>query len=149
MISRDPCPALRPFVLKVWASDEREPRAGRERVLPTGTMHIVLRLSAPLRLYEREDDARGRVVGHAIVGGARASSYLRDTSLPVASVGAQLRPGASAPLLGVPAIALAERHTELEDLWGPEVRELRARLAETAHLAARLQLFEAMLVARL
>jgi AraC-like DNA-binding protein len=149
MISRAPCPALRPFVSKVWASDERAARGGRERVLPTGGMHLVFRFSAPLRVFEREDDPSGRVIGHAIVGGARASAYLRDTSQPVSSVGAQLLPGASALLLGVPALALAERHTPLEDLWGAAARELHARLAETVEPARRLALFEALLAARL
>lgn len=148
MISRAPCPALRPFVSKVWASDSRATPGGRERVLPTGSMHLVVRLSAPLRVFDHAGDLEGHVVGDAIVGGARASSYLRDTSAPVCSVGAQLRPGAGAALLGVPASALAERHTRLDEVWGPAGREAHARLSEVEDPARRLELFEAILVAR-
>jgi AraC-like DNA-binding protein len=148
MISRDPCPALRCSVSKVWTSDAPSGRPGRERVLPTGSMHLVLRLEGPLRLFDREDDREGRVIGLAIVGGARASAYLRDTSGPVRSVGAQLRPGASAMLLGVPALALAERHTPLDAIWGAAVGEMHERLSAEDDPARRLALFEAMLVAR-
>jgi len=39
-------------------------------------MHLVVRLSDhPLRLYEHLDDPVGHVVGHAVVGGARAAAY--------------------------------------------------------------------------
>lgn len=133
---------------KVWASDETAPRGARERVLPTGAMHLVFRFSAPLRVFDHEEDRVGRTIGHAIVGGARATSYLRDTSMRVSSVGAMLVPGASAVLLGAPAIALAGRHTPLEDLWGEAARELHARLEAVEDPAKRLELFEAMLAAR-
>jgi AraC-like DNA-binding protein len=133
----------------LWASDEPEPRGGRERVLPTGGMHIAFRFSAPLRVFDGEEDAVGRALGYAVVGGARSSAYVRDTSQPVTSVGAQLVPGASAILLGVPAIELAERHTPLDDLWGAEASAMHARLEEVRDAEARLDLFERMLLARL
>ncbi len=132
----------------LWAAEETEPRGDRERVLPTGTMHVAIRLGAPLHVYAREDDQAPCIVGHAVVGGARARAYVRDTSQPSASVGAQLAPGASALLLGVPAIELAERHTPLEELWGAATRELQARLHEAHTLAARIDLLEAFLLRR-
>jgi len=79
VVTRAPIPALRPFVKLLWASDEASTRRlrgpARELVLPTGAMHLVVRLSGhPLRLYEHLDDPVGNVVGHAVVGGARAAS---------------------------------------------------------------------------
>ncbi|MGH8311294.1 MAG: helix-turn-helix transcriptional regulator, partial [Steroidobacteraceae bacterium] len=66
---------------RVWFSDDGErSAAARERVLPTGCMHLVIRLSAPLHLFDGIDDLRGRTVDHAIVGGARAAFYVRDIS---------------------------------------------------------------------
>ena len=173
--SRPPCPALRPFVKSVWFSDEqafgrgqrpgrtsdrvsieqsrrvaRPPvSVGRELVLPTGGMHLVIRLSTPLRLFDGIDDPHGRTVGHTIVGGARAGFYVRDISKPVQSVGAQLYPGAAELLLGVPAEELAGRHTPLSELWGRAAEELRERLLQTEPFADRLKLFEAELAARL
>jgi AraC-like DNA-binding protein len=131
-------------VTLLWAAEEREPRGGCERVLPTGAMHLVFRFAAPLRLLDPDP----RVVGHAIVGGARSSAYVRDISEPASSVGAQLAPGASSVLLGAPAIALAERHTPLEDLWGAVTHEMHAQLEAAATPAQRIDVLEAMLLRR-
>lgn len=146
-MQRLPRAPLRPFVEQLWLADQPA-GAARERVLPTGAMHLVLRLSdVPLRVFDGVDEAdAGREVGCAIVGGARSTYYVRDTSRPVRSVGVMLRPGASLPLLGVPAEALAGRHTRLEELWGREAGELRERLLEAADPLA---VLEASLVSRL
>jgi AraC-like DNA-binding protein len=153
-LRRPPRPGLRPFVELLWAADEcREPRAivtRREHVLPTGAMHLVFRLSDdPLRLFDDIDDRIGRTIGTTVVGGARTSFYIREVSAPLCSVGAQLRPGAAQALFGVPADALAERHTRLDDLWSGPVASMRDQLAACVSLEARLDLFEGMLASRL
>ena len=154
MLTRLPGPRLRPFVKILWASDQAvspgSVAADRERVLPTGGMHLVFRLSDhPLRLFNDIIDPIGYRVGHMIVGGARASFYVREISQPVSSVGAQLRPGTAELLFGVPAGELAGRHTPLEDLWGPSAVEARERLIEAGGLQPRLDVLEALLAARL
>ena len=154
MLRRLPGPRLRPFVATLWASDEAPddlaPVATRERVLPTGTMHLVLRLSeTPLRVFDGPDGAVAHEIGHGVVGGARTSAYVRDLSQPVISVGAQLHPGAAELVLGVPADELAERHTPLADLWGRSCDEAVERLRAVGDLGRRLDLFESILAARL
>jgi AraC-like DNA-binding protein len=122
----------------------------REHVVPTGAMHLVIRLSDdPLRLFDTAADLAGHSVSTAVVGGARARFYIRDVSKPLCSVGAQLRPGAAAVLFGAHAGELAGRHTALEDLWGARVRAMRDRLGEARSLERRLDAFEAMLAERL
>lgn len=153
-IQRAASPLLRPFLRTLWISEDDRGSATadeqREHVLPTGAVHVVFRLSGPaLRLFDGPDDRAGRVLGRAIVGGARAGYYVRDVSEPVWSVGAELLPGAAPLLLGVPAGELAERHTPLEDLWGPVVREIEERLAQSRSAEQRLALFESVLAARL
>lgn len=119
----------------------------RERVLPTGLMHLVFRLSdVPLRIF---DESKQRVIGHAVVGGARSGPYIRDISVPSASVGAQLYPGTSELLFGVPAAELAERHTALDELWGRSAISTRERLAEADSLEEQMDLFETLLASRL
>jgi AraC-like DNA-binding protein len=153
-VQRCPSPALRPFVRTLWVSqDDRGSASGaerREHVLPTGAVHIVVRLAGPaLRLFDGPDDRVGRRLGRAIVGGARSGFYVRGVSEPVMSVGAQLAPGAAPLLLGAPASEFAERHTALEEVWGREVPELEERLALARSAEQRLALFEAILAARL
>ncbi|WP_076998411.1 AraC family transcriptional regulator [Variovorax sp. KK3] len=155
LLTRDPCPRLRPFVRSVWVSVPdaagRATRSPREHVLPTGDMHLVLRLSGPpLRLFTSPADTAGHTVGHAIVGGARSVFYARDVSVPTRSVGAQLRPGAALALLGLPADALAGQHTPLDALWGDAaVQGALQRVHDAIGPKAQLSVFETLLAERL
>jgi AraC-like DNA-binding protein len=149
LLSRTPRPILRPFIKTLWAQEQIPQPDGveRERVLPTGTMHLVLRLSEqPLVLC---DGVRNQSVGYAVVGGARPSYYVREVSPETSSVGAQLFPGASEFLFGVPADELAGRHTPLESLWGSGAIAALEHLREITVLEQRLEIFEALLIARL
>ncbi len=153
VLTRPPRPSLRPFVQTLWAvgptASLRPAGVARERVLPTGEMHLVFRLTDhPLRLFQSIDDPTGQTISHAIVGGVRASFYVRDVSEPVGSVGAQLHPSASVLLFGVPAAELAGRHTPLDDLWGPVAAEMRERLQE-ASPEQQLEILASFLAARL
>lgn len=151
---RPPRPALRPFVSTVWAIEpepEDPPFApGRESVLPTGGMHVVFRVTdSSLRLFDGPEDTVGHVAAPALVGGARASSYLRELAAPAASVGAMLRPGAAELLFGVSAEELAGRHTALVDLWGSAAELARERLFEARGAMVRLDALEELLLGRL
>lgn len=143
LIERIPDGALRLFVQRLWFS-ATTPTAPYERVLPTGGMHLVVRLDdAPLHVVG------AGAIGTAIVGGPRSSAYVKDVARPVRSVGAWLRPGAALPLLGAPASAFAERHTSLADVWGRAANELRARICEARTPVDALATFAAALAARL
>lgn len=136
-------PELRPYADQTWHSDARGP-LGMERVLPTGSMHFVLRLSEePLRLIV---DGATTPVGHAIVGGARSVFYARQIGGAARSVGVMLKPGVARALFGASAAELAERHTPLELLWGSAAQSLLDRVASSP---TPLATFEAELVRRL
>lgn len=154
MIARPADPRVRAFVEAIWSTDESvaSPHpAYREHVLPSGRMHLVLRLGDdPLRLFANDADQTGRTLTPAVVGGARGSYYVREVARPLRSVGAVLRPGAAPALFGARADLLAGTHTPLEDLWpARDVNSLRDRLASAAGHAERLRLFEAALAGRL
>lgn len=152
MTTRPPHPALRPFVRVIWASSATAPIAGatRERMLPTGTVHLVFRGDgAPLRLFDGLADPVGYSVGHAMVGGPRAAYYVRDISSPADSVGAVLAPGVAPLLFGVSAEALADRHVPLEALWGADADRARTQILSARSPEARLAALEQLLRARL
>ena len=154
LVTRPAPPALAGWVGVMWAGataiDLPGEAASRERVLPTGHMHLVFRLAGPrLSLYASAADAIGRTVGHCIVGGARDVAYLRALDRDAWSVGVVLRPGAARALLGVPADILAGAHWCLEDFWGAEAARLRERLLETCDADEQLGLLEQELLRRL
>jgi AraC-like DNA-binding protein len=148
-ISRPPSPRLRPFVSLIWAAEPASAGGveGRELVLPTGAMHLVVRIGgSPVRIFSGPNDATGRTIAPCVVGGARASAYRKQTGGEGASVGALLRPGAVQALFGAPAAELSNRHTALEDVWSKAaVAELGERIEEAPDAPARLSAFERFL----
>jgi AraC-like DNA-binding protein len=153
LLKRDPPPALRPFVSTIWAADEStppRPAAARERLLPTGAMHLVFRLSdQPVRIFDDLSDTRGHDLGHAVIGGVRETFYVKDTQLPARSVGVMLRPGAAEVLFGDTADAFSRRHVALDDVWGRPALRAREQLLEAPSLERQLDAFEAILATRL
>lgn len=149
-MSRAPCPPLRPFVGLLWASDGGGPARGagaRELVLPTGLAQLVIRLSnEPIVLF---DGGAPRVLGHAVLGGARSRFYEKDVSAPSAAIGATLLPGAIGVLFDERADELAGRHTPLGELWSGEAGRLRERLSEQRSAEGGLRVLEAFLLGRL
>lgn len=150
-IRRAPVPRLRPFVTTLWAvASGRSSPGARERVLPSGTMHLVVRIGGePLVLFDDASGGGPRCIGTAVVGGARSSHYVRDVSAPTRSVGVELAPGAAGLLFAGSATELAERHTSLDDLWGADAERLRDRVASAASLEGALDVLESVLMQRL
>ena len=139
--------ALRPCVGSRWVG--HSVRARREHVIPSGEMHLAVRIDGPpLQLYAGRGDRAGQAIDTAVVCGARSRYYAKRTE-PGCTVGAQLLPGASWALLGVSAATLAERHAPLRDFWGEAVDELHARLARADTPDARLAVLERSLLAQL
>lgn len=155
---RAPAPALQPFIQTLWTTDGGAALAQRgdscghrfECVLPTGAMHIVLRLSdVPVRVLRKVFSNEWQVLRRGMVGGVRATAFVREPGPASPAVGALLQPGAAPLLFGVGADELAERHTPLDELLGAAAGLLWEQLAEAATLPARLNLFEAFLAERL
>jgi AraC-like DNA-binding protein len=145
-------PPLRPWIEQVWVSARADaaPAHAREHSLPSGSMHLAIRLDGPpLRLYADADDRVGRGYSAAVVAGVRASYCIKDTSLPAASVGAVLRPGAALALFGVSAAELEGRHVDLRELCGARAYDLYERLSACADPHRRRALFERFLHAQL
>lgn len=142
MIARDACAPLRPFVGRIWVGDDVQPASRRELVLPTGFTYVVFRLAGA------SPGVSGREAG-AVVGGARAGSYLREVPGRSWSVGLELLAGGVPWLLGVPANELAEAHTPLDCLWREsDVEHVRDQLASQPTAEAQLQQLECVLLAR-
>jgi AraC-like DNA-binding protein len=153
-LQRLPVPALRPFVSLVWASEGGGSggpnRAVREHALPSGRMHLVLRMTdEPLSIADPRHGGSATPMAAALLGGARSGYYVREFSGASCSVGAVFHPGAARCLFGASADEIAERHTPLEDVWNAAARSLRAQLQETPRAEDRLALLEAALAARL
>jgi AraC-like DNA-binding protein len=110
-------PLLRRLVTTVWTHD-LPATATSVRVLPDAAIDVVVG------------------GGHVRVAGPDTGAVVERFPGGGSVVGFQLRPGAVAALLGVPASALRDERVDLEDLWGAAGRALADAVDEDAGPAA-------------
>lgn len=128
-----PAPPIAAFVDYLWSLSDA-PTHAKERIVPSGTLEIVINLHEDeLRIYDASDPARCRRLSGAIVSGAYRSFFVIDTREHASVIGVHFKPGGAVPFLGLPARALVDAHVDLETLWGPRARELRERLCAAPH----------------
>jgi AraC-like DNA-binding protein len=145
-----PSPPLRDFVADFWLYDGYTGPHGRERILPSGTIELVINLREDeLRIYDAARPDRCKRFSGALVSGAYSGFFVSDTAEEASIMGAHFRPGGALPFLGFPAGELADTHLDLETLWGRSAVTLRERLCGAAAPAERFRFLEEALVARL
>jgi AraC-like DNA-binding protein len=127
---------LAPFVDFLWQSAGYAPAHGAERILPTGQMGLVLDVSGV-----------GNTPG--VISGARACSFILDTSKPLSLLGVSFKAGGGYPFVGLPAGELKDLAVPLDALWGSRAEQLRTELLETRTAAHRFRILEEYLIRRL
>ncbi len=137
-------PALAPFVEALWYVEKRVPH-GRERVLPSGGMQLLVNLG--------EDELRSthgatvRRTRGAALQGANAEPVVIDTAHRETIMGVAFRPGGAYPFFPAPASATRGDLVEVDALWEPDGALLRERLLEAATPAEKLRELEVVLLA--
>jgi AraC-like DNA-binding protein len=112
-----PTRPLSDFVHLIWSCERIVRPHRRERILPDGSVELVVDLS---------------VQGTSVLAGARTEHFVLDTSKPITVVGVHFKPGGARPFLPLPIDELQNRLVPLEDVWGGVARELRDRLLAAA-----------------
>lgn len=147
-LAHQPHPPLGDVVDHLWSLSDA-PSHARERIVPTGTIELVINLHEDaFRIYEPVTGRERRFRG-AIASGCYGAAFEIDTRAHALVLGVHFKPGGAARLLGVPPGALANSHVGLDDLWGHRATELRERLCEAPSLRQRIELLEQALIARL
>jgi AraC-like DNA-binding protein len=142
-----PGPTLSDFVELFWLYEGNAPPHAKERVLPTGTVELVVNLrDGPLRVYDGRDIDRFQSHRGPLVCGPQSESFVIDTAPQASILGVHFRPGGAFPFFGLPAGELCGAHVALDALRGSEAGELRDRLIDTATPAARFRILERSLL---
>lgn len=145
-----PAALLSDFVDNFWLYEDYEAKHVNERILPTGTIELVINLREnELRIYDAEQPSRCSRFSGAIVSGAYGKGFISDSEEEAFIMGVHFKPGGAFPFLGVPAGDLADTHVDLETLWGSAARGLRERLCEAATAAERFHLLQESLISHL
>ena len=114
-----------------WSYEGNDPPHSRERVVPTGTMQLIVNLrEEELRLYDRQDHRRFQSLGVSLISGTHSRFVVIDTASRASTVGVHFKAGGAQPFLGVSAGELHDANVPLDALWGTKATELRDRLLE-------------------
>jgi AraC-like DNA-binding protein len=131
-----PSPPLSEFVDLLWLFDGYAPGHARERLLPMGTVELVVNL--------REDQPDFR---DPVLAGPRSEYSVLETAQAASVIGVHFRPGGAFPFLGLPAGELHNLEISLDVLWGARARELRERLLAAPTSLEKFRVLESALLA--
>jgi AraC-like DNA-binding protein len=147
-LRRAPGPALSDFVERLWFLQDAPPHS-YERIVPSGTLELVINLAEnAIWIYPAGSDRPQRHSG-AVVSGAYSRFFGIETRAHASMLGVHFKPGGAFPFLGVAADELADRHVDLEALWGSSARLLRERLCAAPASDERFRILEGALRDRL
>ena len=148
--SYSPAPPLSDFIEDFWLYEGYTPRHLRERILPSGTVELVINLrDDELRIYDRVRRGVCERFSGAIVSGTYDRFFVIDTAEEASLLGVHFRTGGAFPFFGLPVSELVNTHVDLEMLWGRSGRELRERLCNATRPTDKFRVLEATLSARL
>jgi AraC-like DNA-binding protein len=146
---RKPGGALAGFVELLWYWDGPARPHAFERLLPDGSMELVINLREDeIRVYDRRDVRRFERLEPAALMGPHSEFFVIDTGQQGRVMGVHFRPGGAFPFMRPPADELHGHHVSMSDLWGGFARELRERLLLAKTVDAQFDVLEAALTAR-
>ena len=151
MVFRQHVPAepLATYVDHFWFYEDLFPSHRREHVLPDGTFELIINLRDDARHTFDRTSGDGTLFRDAWFSGAH-SRYIVIDALPGSSmIGVHFKPGGAVAVLGCPADQLRDRVVELDAIWGTAAAELREQLLLARGPAAKFNVLERALRARL
>jgi AraC-like DNA-binding protein len=145
-----PGPPLSRYVTVLWHCEEYVAPHTFERVLPSGTLQLLLPLTdEPLRAYDNQYIGRYESFRGPLVCGARSEFAVVDSTSQGSMMGVQFKAGGALPLLTFRVGELHNQYLSLDAAWGKRAGELHHRLLEARSAKARFQILEAELLQRL
>ncbi len=144
-----PGPPLSGLVDYFW-SFEGAHTERKERILPSGTMELVVNLREnEVRVHDPAQPERCQRFSGAVVSGAYSRLFVVDAMQHESILGVHFKPGGAFPFLGAPASELTDAHVNLACLWGDSALELRERLCAVETPRERFRIVESVLASRL
>jgi len=142
-----PAAPLNRCIRMLWYAQAPQVAHGRERVLPTGRVQVILNLARDFLLDCPEGEPMQRMAPALIVG-ARSRFEVIDSSDLADLIGIVFEPGGFAPFVGEAVDLFSNRSIALDAVWGSSAGRLRDRLRELATPTERLRSLEGFLTAR-
>jgi AraC-like DNA-binding protein len=145
-----PPPPLSDHVDTFWMYEGSETGTETERILPTGTLELVINLREnELSFFEGEHSKKISRFSGAIISGAHGRGLVPENRKRIRLIGVHFKPGGAFPFLGLPAGDLADTHVDLDNIWGSSASRVRERMCEARTPDERFYLLEQVLLSRL
>lgn len=140
-----PGPLLGDFVDYFWLLSDA-PSHAWELILPSGTSELVINVADDeIRIYRPGSLVDCARYSGAVVSGTYHEPFVIDAAQHASVMGVHFKPGGAFPFFGSPAGDLADRHVDLDAVWGRAAAELRERLCAAGSVAERFRLIECTL----
>ncbi len=139
-----PAMPLRRFVRTTWYAQAPEVGHARERILPNGTVQVILNLARDFLTDCPEGEPSRRSAPSAVVG-ARSTYEIVDTADMADLIGVVFEPGGFPAFAADAADLFTNRNVTLDDVWGGKATALRDQLRGVCTPPARIEWLERFL----
>jgi AraC-like DNA-binding protein len=149
LLRHAPQAPLSPYVDRLWYSASYSAAHALERILPTASVDLVIRLDQErIRLF----DDKGRFqsqIDYGVLIGAHSRPRIIETRQQTSVIGIHFRPAGAALFFSQPLGTLANLAVDARDVWGAGISSLRDQLLEVSSPTKMFQLLETALLDRL
>ncbi len=126
-----PQPPLSDYISFFWLNKGYHPSHKMERVLPDGSMELVINLEEDLvKVYDQKNLDQYKSFDGSLFSGPHSNFVVIDTTCQASTIGVHFKPGCAYPFLNLPADELHNNHISLDMLWGTKASEMREQLLE-------------------
>jgi AraC-like DNA-binding protein len=144
-----PRPPLDQFIEMLWFHEGFDADHRLERVLPDGSMEIIINLRDEKRhIFDPISYQPRETYRRSWLSGPHSEFIVIDTAPNASMIGVHLRPGGASAFFGLPLCELRNSVVELDTLWNCEAQNLRDQLLEAPVQAAKFRILENALLAR-
>lgn len=138
-----PQPPLSAFINIFWLYKDYNPPHEMERVLPDGSMELVINLEEDLiKVYDQKNHDRFKSFRGSLISGPHSDFAVIDTACQASTIGVHFKPGGAFPFFKVTVDELRNEHVSLDTLWGTKAGELREQLLEAEPPIAKFNILE-------
>lgn len=145
-----PSAPLSDYVQMFWYWEGYHPPHPKERILPHGTMELVMNLAdEPLYISYPEDGFTVQCFDSPIVSGARSKYFVIDTQQPASILAVWFKFGGAFPFFNAGGHELRNLHVPLDAFWGQQAHDIYHQLLDAPSTLVRFHLLEDALTTRL
>ncbi|WP_156855356.1 helix-turn-helix transcriptional regulator [Oceanobacillus sp. AG] len=138
---------LSAYINIFWLYKGYHPPHKMERVLPDGSMELIINLKEDLiNVYDQKNHEQFKSLRGSLISGPHSNFAVIDTACQASTIGVHFKPGGAFPFLNLPADELRNEHVSFEELWGTKATEMREQLLNTEMPLAKFQILEQYLM---